>query len=147
MSVRKFMPENRLAKSLNDPAGLLMSQALKQAGSNVEKVRPQLIAALDRKLDALRDQAPIAEEAKEDFYRTAREVHADAGSLGFTHISRAALSLCDLLVSSAPPARQRAGAAVHVDAIVALRAVRGDEGQAQCEAILQGLFAISGKAP
>jgi len=147
MSVRKFMPENRLAKALNDPAGLLMSQALKHADANLENARPQHLAALDRKLDALRELAPAAEEAKDEFYRTAREIHTDAGSLGFTHMSRAALSLCDLLVSSAPPPRQRAGVTVHVHAIMALRSARGDEAKSQREAILQGLFAISGMTP
>lgn len=147
MSVRKFMPVNRLAKALNDPTGLLMSQALKHAGANVENMRPQLVAALDRKLDALRDLAPSAEEAKDDFYRTAREVYADAGALGFVHISQAALSLCDLFVSVVPEGRFRAGIKVHVDAITALRSAEGDAAKPQREAILEGLFAISGKAP
>jgi hypothetical protein len=145
MSVRKFMPVNRLAKALNDPTGLLMSQALKHAGSNLEKVRPQLVASLDRKLDALRDLAPIAEEAREEFYRTAREVYADAGALGFVHMSQAALSLCDLFVAVVPEARFRAGIKVHVDAIMALRSAAGDAAKPQREAILKGLFAISGK--
>lgn len=146
MSVRKFMPVNRLAKALNDPTGLLMAQALKHAGSNLEKARPLHVAALDRKLDSLRDLAPIAEDMRDDFYRTAREVYADAGSLGFTHMSQAALSLCDLFVSATPAPRLRAGVKVHVDAIMALRSATGDEAKAHRQAILQGLFAISGKS-
>lgn len=146
MSVRKFMPVNRLAKAIGDPTGMLLSQALKHAENNLEKSRPQYLAALDRKVDALRELAPTAAQAQEEFYRTAREVYADAGALGFSHLSQAALSLCDLLVSSAPETRLRAGVRVHVDAVLALRLAGGDAAKGQRDAILKGLFVISGKA-
>lgn len=144
--VRKFTPVNRLAKAFNDPTGLLYKQALQRAEENVEKIRPAQIAALDVKLTRLREtaaDATVSEENAALFYRLAQDVLADSGSVGFTHISRAAASLCDLLVSKAPEARMRRGVAVHLDALTALRAA-GEEAMApQREAILAGLAKLS----
>jgi hypothetical protein len=141
-NVRKFMPVNRLAKMFRDANGLLVSQALDRASANVEEARPRYLAALNGKLDALREHAP---QAGDELYRLAREVFADAGALRLSHLSRAALSLCDLLASNTPQPRLGQGVAVHVEAIMALR--DGSEPDPHCEAIVKGLFAISSRRP
>lgn len=149
--VRKFLPVNRLAKALSDPTGMLISHALRSAAANVEKIRPEQLAALDRKLLTLREHAPMAHATPEQaaaFYRLAQDVLADSSAVGFAHLSRAALSLCDLLVSGVSAQRMRGGVAVHLDAMTALRAAPGDGANAQRDAILAGLAQLSGgRAP
>lgn len=138
--VRKFKPENRLAKALGDPGGLLFSQALKSASANVAQVRPAHLVALDAKLTALRELAHAPRAPA--FYRLAQDVMADAGSVGLPHLSRAAQSLCDLLASPVPDARLQRSVMVHVDALTPLRAEEG--APAQREAILAALAQLSG---
>jgi len=147
--VRTFKPENRLARALNDPSGMLFAHALERAESNLEKVRPAHEAALERKLNALRELAPFAHanaEQRAALYRLAQDVLADAGGLGEGELSRAALSLCDLLGSVVGGERLKLSVAVHLEAIAALRASKGPQEKAQREAILAGLVRISGKA-
>lgn len=147
--VRLFTPVNRLARALSDPNGLLFSHALQHAEANLAKVRAVHEAALERKLNALRDLAPSAHvgaDQRAAFYRQAQDVLADAGGLGQDAISRAALSLCDLLASDAAEMRLRDGVKVHLEAITALRASGGEGDKAQREAILAGLARIAGKA-
>jgi hypothetical protein len=142
--VRKFKPTNPLAKAIGDPNGILVAHALQQASSNLAKVRDAHMAALDGKLSALR-VAVGAESRDEELYRLARELLADAGALDLSHLSRAALSLCDLLVSNASSDKLKKGVVVHLEALTALRAAKEDEDLPRREAILQGLVAIAGK--
>lgn len=143
MTVRKFIPVNPLKGAINHHTGMLVGHAVQHANANLARARPRYAAALSAKVDTLRDLAPNAETRKDEFYRAAREVGSDAGALGLTHMSQAALSLCDLLVSAVTEARTRASITVHVDAIMALRAA-GDDA-AQADAILRGLFSLSGR--
>src|SRR5262245_34055978 len=123
---------------------MLIGHALKHAKANLEKARPGYVAALHAKIEHLR-KLPRADAA--ELYRLAREVGSDSGALGFSHISQAALSLCDLLVSGAPEGRMRASIEVHIDAIQALRAPAEAGAKAESDAILNGLFALSGRTP
>jgi hypothetical protein len=147
VTVRKFVPENRLAKAFADRTGMLVAHAVQHANANLAQARPRHVAALNRKLDRLRELIGGEEEARDELYRTARDVGSDAGALGFAHMSQAALSLCDLLVSDAPEARMRASIAVHIDAVMALRAAAEEGAQAGSDAILRGLFSLSGRVP
>jgi hypothetical protein len=144
--VRKFQPENKLAKAMDDPTGLLFGQALKRAAVNIEGVRDAHMAALEEKLDSLCLQAASAAGSREpeglaELYRLAREILSDAGALRLKDISRAAHSLCELMTTAQNRKQLWAGIAVHVDAITALR--RASNGNDAREAILAGLETIS----
>lgn len=144
------MPENKLAKTITDPAGMLVKQAVQNASANIEAVRDEHIAALDVKMDALASAAVTAMQTQgsddaAQVYRLAREILADAGIFGLKNISRAAHSLCELMAAGDRHRHQWAGVAVHVEAISILR--KGSAfGGADVDAILAGLEKIS-RAP
>lgn len=149
--VRKFTPENKLAKTITDPNGMLVKQAVHNANANVELVRDAHIAALEVKLDELAAVASTAmqTQASEDaaqLYRLAREILADAGIFGLKHISRAAHSLCELMAAGDRHRHQWAGVAVHIEAISILRKGGGAFGGTDVNAMLAGLEKIS-RAP
>jgi hypothetical protein len=144
------MPENKLAKTITDPAGMLVKQAVQNASANIEAVRDEHIAALEVKLDDLTTCAAKAIETQgsddaAQIYRLAREILADAGIFGLKNISRAAHSLCELMAAGDRHRHQWAGVAVHVEAISMLR--KGSaSGGADVDAMLAGLEKIS-RAP
>lgn len=146
--VRKFLPENKLAKTVTDPKGMLLGHALQKASQNLDKVRDAHIAALDGKLDELVQaattamQSHTAEDAA-NLYRLAREVLGDAGIFGLKNISRAAHSLCELMAAGDRHKHQWAGVAVHVEAITVLRRGGQAAGGAGIDAMLAGLEKIS----
>ena len=146
--VRKFKPENKLAKSLTDPMGMVGAQALQRAAENVERVRVEHMAALDGKLNELASLSMLAaashtEEDTARLYRLAREILADAGIFGLKPISRAAHSLCELMAAGDRHRHQWAGVAVHVEAIAALRRSGAAAGGPGVDAMLVGLEKIS----
>ena len=147
--VRKFTPPNRLKQVLNDPRGMTVSAALRTAKSNLAGVRESHLAALDEKLGELRAIAPAdaAAAQKVRFYRIARDVMTDSGSLVLWPLSKAALSLCDLMASGAAGPKMVNAIAVHIEALAALRSTSGANPLVQ-QAVLDGLLALSrAKAP
>lgn len=146
-SVKKFLPENKLAKALTDPAGMLAGQAVKNAARNVENVRGEYIAPLQEKMDALvacgtAIMQTRSAETSPELYRLAREVMSDAGMIGFKAVARAAHSLCELMSAGERHPHQWTGIAVHVEAVSILR--RDLEGQgAGVAPMLEGLEKIS----
>lgn len=146
--VRKFTPENKLAKTITDPNGMLVKQAVHNATANIGLVRDAHMAALEGKLDALATvaAAAIGTQAAADaaeLYRLAREVLADAGIFGLKPISRAAHSLCELMAAGDRHRHQWAGVAVHIEAISMLRKGGQAFGGAGIDAMLAGLEKIS----
>jgi hypothetical protein len=146
--VRKFMPENKLAKTMTDPNGMLVKQAMQNAAANIESVRDAHIAALEVKLDQLTEIAAAAQKSQtaEDsaqLYRLAREILADAGIFGLKHISRAAHSLCELMAAGDRHRFQWAGVSVHIEAISILRKGGKTAGGQDIDAMLAGLEKIS----
>ena len=146
--VRKFLPENKLAKTLEDRNGLLMTQAVQRAANNIEAVRDEHLAALDGKLDELctvAASASMSHSATEaaQVYRLAREVLADAGIFGLKHMSRVAHSLCELMAAGDRHRHQWTGVAVHIEAIQALRRMGRMAAGPGVDAMLAGLEKIS----
>jgi hypothetical protein len=144
--VRKFLPENKLARVMDDPNGLMFGHAVQRAAANIEGVRDLHLAALEKKLDALGLQAAAAAGSRDpehvaELYRIAREIFSDAGGLRLSDISRAAHSLCELLAVAQTRKQLWAGIAVHVDAIAVLR--RSGNSAGSRESILAGLETIS----
>ncbi|MFT3722232.1 MAG: hypothetical protein QM773_01505 [Hyphomonadaceae bacterium] len=149
--VRKFMPENKLAKTITDPAGMLVKQAVQNASANIEAVRDEHIAALDVKMDELAAVSAKAMQTQgsddaSQVYRLAREILADAGMFGLKHISRAAHSLCELMAAGDRYRHQWAGVAVHIEAISILRKGGGAFGGTDVDTMLAGLEKISRSA-
>jgi hypothetical protein len=146
-SVKKFQPENKLAKALTDPSGMLVAQAVKNATRNVENVRGDCIAPLQVKMDELvacgsAIMQTRSAETTPELYRLAREVMSDAGMIGLKAVARAAHSLCELMSAGERHPHQWTGIAVHVEAISILR--RDLEGQgASVAAMLEGLEKVS----
>jgi hypothetical protein len=145
--VRKFLPENKLSRTLLDPTGMLVGQAVKNAAKNVEKVRDDYIEPLRQKMDELVRvglavmQSRSAEEASE-LYRLAREVMSDSGMLGLKAVSRAGHSLCELMSAGERHPHQWTGVAVHVEAMSVLRRDLQGSGP-NVAAMLDGLEKIS----
>ena len=146
--VRKFKPENRLASTLEDRNGLLMTQAVQRAASNVESLRDEHLVLLDGKIDqlcAIAAAAAVSQSAEDaaQVYRLAREILADAGVFNLTPISRVAHSLCDLMAAGARNPHQWAGVKVHSDAMIALRRLGRTAAGSGVESMIAGLEKIS----
>ncbi len=142
------MPENKLAKTIADPAGMLVKQAVQNASANIEAVRDVHLAALDAKMDELATVAAKAMQTQgsdnaAEVYRLAREILGDAGMFGLKHISQAAHSLCELMAAGDRHRHQWAGIAVHVEAIAILRRSDKASGGPDVDAMLAGLEKIS----
>jgi hypothetical protein len=145
---RKFIPENKLAAALAAPNGLLVTQAIEKAARNVEALRPEHLAALEIKLDALAKLAESAAATRTDedaaqLYRLAREILADSAVFGLKQISRAAHSLCELMAAGSRHRHQWTGISVHTEAISALRRLGNVAGGPGIDAMLAGLEKIS----
>lgn len=123
--VRRFNPENRLAKLIELPGGLSIAEALRGAADAIESVREECVAALDEKIAALDStaRAPSFDGAQmARLYALSCEVLDEAGAIDLPDLSAAGRSLCDLLVAGAQEGRQSALAVrVHVDAMKTLR--------------------------
>lgn len=146
--VRKFLPENKLSKTITDPRGMLVTQAVQKAAQNLENVRDVYVAALDEKLDRLIEAASIASQSQKaddaaNLYKLAREVLGDSGIFGLRNISRVAHSLCELMAAGDRHRYQWAGVAVHVEAINILRRKGKAAGGPEIDAMLAGLEKIS----
>jgi hypothetical protein len=146
--VRKFLPENKLAKTITDPRGMLLGHAVQKASQNIENVRDVHMVALEGKLDELARVAATASHSQSAddaamLYRLAREVLGDAGIFGLKHISRAAHSLCELMAAGDRHRHQWAGVAVHIEAIAILRRESAAPTGANIETMLAGLETIS----
>jgi hypothetical protein len=146
--VRKFKPENKLAGTLEDRNGVLMTQAVQRAAGNVESLRDEHLVLLDGKIDQLCSlaAAAVASQSEDDaaqVYRLAREILADAGVFNLAPISRVAHSLCDLMAAGARNPHQWAGVKVHSDAMIALRRLGRTAAGSGVESMIAGLEKIS----
>jgi hypothetical protein len=146
--VRKFLPENKLAKTVSDPKGILLGHAVQKAAANIEKVRDAHMEALDGKMDELARAGATAMETQSaddaaNLYRLAREVLGDAGIFGLKNICRAAHSLCELMAAGDRNRHQWAGVAVHMEAMTILRRGGKTTGGPAIDAMMAGLEKIS----
>lgn len=145
--VRKFVPENKLARTLTDPNGMLVEHALQKATQGVEKVREAHMAALDIKLDDVCRAAATAIETQSAadaavLYRLAREVLADAGIFGLKNICRAAYSLCELMAAGDRHRYLWTAVSVHAEAFAILRR-QGRDADVDFSTMLSGLEQIT----
>ena len=99
--VRRFRPENRLAKLLEMPGGVSIGSALNNASIALESIRESCMQALDQKLVVLANMASRPANAGRDeaMYLLANEIFNESGSFNLSELSAAAYSLCTLLDS------------------------------------------------
>ncbi len=146
--VRKYRPENKLAKVLGDLDGIRFDHAVQRAAANVAAARGAYETALQIKLDAMAEltkSAALANDVAQvrTLYRLAQDIHTDAGGLGLSDLTEAARSLCDLMATGRGGAKFWAATAVHIEALDALRRPPKD-GSARLPAdILKGLAQLS----
>jgi hypothetical protein len=139
--VRRFRPENRLAKLLETPGGVSVGQALSKASAALESIRESCMQALDQKLVVLANMAERPANASRDeaMYLLANEIFNESGSFGLSELSAAAYSLCTLLDSEDRSSRRAAAIRVHIDSMRALRHPDMAGDQAARAAVLEGL--------
>jgi hypothetical protein len=138
--VRKFEPDVRLKKMLEQPGGVSAEQAIARAKQGLESIREDCLGATDEKIAALQALAGANEPGRgEKMYRLSNEVFAEAGAFGLGELSAVAHSLCSLLVAHEGSQLPRAAMTVHVEAMRALRRPELAGDKAARMAVLQGL--------
>lgn len=146
-TVRRFRPENRLARLLKAPGGISIGQAIDNAAALLENIRESCMGALDRKLDVLANMAarPAAPTRDEAMYLLANEIFSESGSFGLSELSAAAYSLCTLLDSTETSPRRAGTIRVHIESMRALRHPDMAGDQAARAAVLEGLRALTAR--
>lgn len=141
--VRKFEPEIRLKKMLDQPGGVSAEQALARAKQGLESIREDCLGATDEKIASLQALAGANDAGRsEKMYRLSNEVFAEAGAFGLGELSAVAHSLCSLLAANEGKAPPRAAVVVHVEAMRALRRPELAGDKAARMAVLQGLRGV-----
>lgn len=144
--VRKFEPEVRLKKILNEPGGVTAEQAIQRAKAGLESIRADCLDATDKKIALLVELAASDEPGSgETMYRAANEVFAEAGAFGLGELSAVAHSLCGLIAANDGVKPPRAAVMVHVEAMRALRKPELAGDKAARMAVLQGLRGVVSK--
>ncbi len=140
--------ENRLAKMIREPGGVKLNEAVRQADENLESVRDSCLEALDgylAEIERLHSEggASPSEEAKEQIYQLANDIHGVAGVFGLDDLGHAAFSLCEL-VDRLRAARRWTAASVevHLAALRLLRHPGGEHGD-----MLEGLRRVVARVP
>ena len=149
-SVTMVPYENRLAKLVQQPGGLKITEALHQAEVNLESVRDECLQTVDEKLaeiERLHASAPKepTDEVVEQIYRAANEIHGLAGVFGLGELGEAAFSLCEI-VDRLRTAGRWNGASVEVH-LFALRLLRHPDEHSDRAAILDGLRQVTNRVP
>jgi hypothetical protein len=121
--VRRFRPENRLAKLIATPGGVTIADALQQASVELESIRESCMDALDEKLRLLTllNAEPTTPARDESMYYISNEVFGEAGVFGLEELSSVAYSLCTMLDAGERAPTRGAIIRVHIEAMRALR--------------------------
>lgn len=144
--VRKFEPEVRLKKIMDEPGGVSAEQALQRAKAGLESIREDCLGATDAKVAQLLGLATEgALGASEKMYRLSNEIFAEAGAFGLGELSAVAHSLCSLIAANEGGQLPRAAAMVHIEAMRALRRPELAGDKAARMAVLQGLRGLVSK--
>jgi len=148
MSVkRSFHPEVRLKAVMAQPGGIPVSQAVRQAESNVESIRDHCITAIDVKIAEIVQAAATFDETKRAYlYERANEIFGEAGALKLEELSQAAHSLCCLLCADEVKKLDQS-VRVHATALSALRRPELSQDVAARKAVLAGLRGLSAQKP
>lgn len=149
--MRRFNPENRLAKYVDVSEGVSGEIALAQAREQLDELREVVVGAIEVKVSMLQGMSaqlntPGGADLVPEIYKLANDVFCDAGVFDFDDLSAAAFQLCDLI------AHWRAGAAlnpeairVNISAIALLADARAPLPAEHRAAILAGLRSVHDK--
>jgi len=146
--VRRFRPENRLAKLIAAPGGVSIADALQQASVELEAVRDSCMTALDEKLNVLTalNAAAVTRERDEQMYLLSNEIFGEGGAFGLEELSAVAHSLCTMLDANADRLPTRpAIIRVHIEAMRALRHPDMAGDKAARAAVLAGLRGLTSR--
>ena len=145
-AVRKFEPEVRLKKIMDEPGGVSATQAIERAKAGLESIRENCLGATDEKIGQLLGLAmESAPGAHEKMYRLSNEVFAEAGAFGLGELSAVAHSFCSLIAANESGQPPRAAAMLHVEAMRALRRHELAGDKAARMAVLLGLRGLVSK--
>ncbi len=149
-TVKKIPWTNRLAALVMEPGGMRASDAIARADANLEAVRDDCIAAIDRHLERIEELHGDATQkatpaVKDEMYERANEIHGLAGIFGLGPLGEAAFSLCELL-DRLRATRVWKPEAVDVH-LSALRLLRHPPQGGGAEAMLQGLRTVTDRVP
>ncbi len=145
-SVRFIRRENPLAKMIQSPGGVRVSEALEQASANLDSIREKTIAEVDSDLSVIEQllaqavERPATDTLKQA-YRCCNTVAGMAGSCGLGGVGQAAFSLCELLdrlIHGGGWSHQ--GVLVHLNA---MKLLRTDVGAAAEGPVLAGLRKVT----
>ena len=150
--VTRQLRENRLAK-LTAPGGMTEVEAAAAATANLEAIRDECVAQLDRDFELLKRAAadPHARNVpllQREIYAHANAIAAIGGACGLGEMGEAAFSLCELvdrqIIRGAWSDR---AVAVHLDAMGLLRRADNDLAPAARKALIAGLRHVAVNAP
>lgn len=103
MTTKLIRRENRLLKLLGRSGGVLAKEVIDQAKTNLEGIREQTAAEVDRAFEKLREAArrtaadPSDEAARRALYAHANVIAGIAACGGLAHVGAAAYQLCELV--------------------------------------------------
>ena len=138
--------ENRLAKMVKEPGGLKISDALDQAGKNLESIQASCMEAMDAQLDELERLCAEGgrrppEAIKNRIYDVANDVLAVAGAFDLSELGQAAFCLCELVDRLRASGKwNQAAVEVHLSAF---RLLRQPDGGADRSSVIAGLKGLT----
>lgn len=145
--VRRFRPENRLAKLIGVPGGISVGDALQRASVELESIRESCMQALDGKLTALAalSSEPASIARDDAMYVLSNEIFGEGGAFGLEELSAVAYSLCTMLDSTERASARGPIIRVHIEAMRALRHPDMAGDVAARAAVLAGLRGLTAR--
>ena len=139
--------ENALGKMLQRPGGILASDAWRKADENLETIRDDCLATIDRRLAEIeqlhRSRSDRPSDNASRLHAAAYEIKTLAGVFGHGALGEGAGSLSELVERMTDAGGWNVAAIdVHVHA---LRRLRQDQDDASSRAVLAGLRQISAR--
>lgn len=137
--VRKFQPEVRLKKLLDEAGGIRVQEALDRADKGIEDIREHCLNGIDQKIERIAELIAGGQGEYERCYVLSNEIFAEAGTFGLAELSVAAHSLCSLLSAQDRSRVPVSAVRVHIDSMRALRTPAVAENKAMRGAVLAEL--------
>ena len=151
--VTRQFRENRLAKLTLAPGGMTEDAASAAAAANLETIRDECVAQVDREFDLLKRAAadPHVKNVpllQREMYAHANVIAGVAGCCGLGEMGEAAFSLCELIDRQlARGAWSDRALTVHLDGMGLLRGGGDDLAPEARKALIAGLRHIAVNAP
>lgn len=147
-SVNFIRRPNRLGKLISAPGGRKLGEAVAMAESNIESLRPGMLAEVDEALNALREAAGRSDaRSRTDVYNRATAIVSFAGLCGLTRVGEVAYNLCELSDRYIEAGIWNEGAiAAHIQTMSVLRMANLPDDSPDAEAVMEGLKTLVRRA-